>query len=366
MRPDRSNYESWFTDWLDGNLNESQIEEIRLFLKENPDLAEELEMMPFLELKPSDLHYPGKESLKKSPASLDGEQFEMMCIASMEGDLGPDESAELNEIIGQDAGKQRIFDLYGRLRLKPGDSRFPRKSVVKRLTIPGRIFRLSPIGISVAAAVATLIIAYVFYRPSPVTGRSLAHTGTANDTLVIGSSPAFKPERTVHVAGSEGKRQSSRRKDIVEAPAQPAAVVAELEDKPDTAAGPASREEPFTVSGADNIAAMKVNLWSRPNDIAGFNPGIMPPTFDPYERRSNVDRLLARFFHEKLMKDRSAGDRPVGSFELAEASIKGLNRLLGWEMLLKQNPSGSEANSYRFTSRLVKVNTPVRKISDIM
>jgi hypothetical protein len=31
-----------FTDWLDGNLSEKQVGELKVFLKENPDLEEEL------------------------------------------------------------------------------------------------------------------------------------------------------------------------------------------------------------------------------------------------------------------------------------------------------------------------------------
>ena len=60
-------------------------------------------------------------------------------------------------------------------------------------------------------------------------------------------------------------------------------------------------------------------------------------------------------------------NNPVGSFELAEAGITGLNKLLGWAMVLQQNPDGGkDPKSFRFSSRLVKINTPVRKISDIM
>ena len=41
MKIDRSNYEIWFIDWLDGNLNSLQIEQLKLFLDQNPDLKEE-------------------------------------------------------------------------------------------------------------------------------------------------------------------------------------------------------------------------------------------------------------------------------------------------------------------------------------
>lgn len=43
MQIDRSNYEIWLIDWLDENLNEIQIEQLQLFLRDNPDLKEEIE-----------------------------------------------------------------------------------------------------------------------------------------------------------------------------------------------------------------------------------------------------------------------------------------------------------------------------------
>ncbi len=41
MQIDRSNYEIWFIDWLDGNLTGKEIEQLKLFLDQNPDLREE-------------------------------------------------------------------------------------------------------------------------------------------------------------------------------------------------------------------------------------------------------------------------------------------------------------------------------------
>ena len=38
MKIDRSNYEIWIIDWLDGSLSDSQAEELKLFLNENPDI----------------------------------------------------------------------------------------------------------------------------------------------------------------------------------------------------------------------------------------------------------------------------------------------------------------------------------------
>ena len=142
MRPDRSNYEIWFTDWLDGNLNEEQVEEFRMFLKENPDLREELNGLAIVSLEPHDLIFNGKKNLKKSPESLSASQFENLCIANLENDLTPSQKAELNEIIDHDENKRKEFERIQTLKLRPVAGDFKRKQSVKKLTSGQKIFRL--------------------------------------------------------------------------------------------------------------------------------------------------------------------------------------------------------------------------------
>ena len=55
MQIDRSNYEIWLIDWLDGNLNDIQAEELQLFLAENPDLKEEFDELAMFRLNPSEM-----------------------------------------------------------------------------------------------------------------------------------------------------------------------------------------------------------------------------------------------------------------------------------------------------------------------
>jgi len=80
------------------------------------------------------------------------------------------------------------------------------------------------------------------------------------------------------------------------------------------------------------------------------------------DNRSNVELFLARLFHERIMKDKNAGTRPVESFEIAQAGITGLNKLFGWEIALQKNTDeNGDTRSYNFSSRLLKFNAPVKK-----
>ena len=66
MKITRSNYESWFLDYLEGNLDPLLNAEFQSFLKQNPDLAAELEDGDWLTLpKDEGIHFEEKDLLKK-------------------------------------------------------------------------------------------------------------------------------------------------------------------------------------------------------------------------------------------------------------------------------------------------------------
>ena len=128
MKPDRSNYEIWFTDLLDGNLSEKQVEELKAFLNENPDLNEELNGLSILTINPPDFTFGRKKDLSRSSESFSEEQFEHLCIANLENDLTPGQKAELNEFIGRDENRRKSFERYQKLHLKPFPVQFcPKK-----------------------------------------------------------------------------------------------------------------------------------------------------------------------------------------------------------------------------------------------
>lgn len=366
MNPDLSNYEMWFIDWLDGKLNESQIKELRKFLEENPDLKEELEFLPFLELKPVESEFVAKGLLTRTADDYSEAQFEYMCIAYLENDLTADQSAELLEIISIDEGKKRVFDMICRLRLKPVIVTFPRKSVVKRLTIGRKALRLAAAGLTAAATIVILITVYILLRSQPEISQNQLAVNAGRDTLFVRYNPAINLPVN-HPADKTGKHQPARIQKTQKKDSDN--IIPEILPVPEEIAQADSGQivtalNSVAVSLPDNF---NLGILPKLDILKIYHPAVMPPSYDPYGRRSNVDRFLARLFHEKIMKDRSAGDSPVGSHELAEAGVKGLNKLLGWEMILQQKPDSSgNSKSYLFSSRLVKVNTPVRKISDIL
>lgn len=65
MKINRNNYESYFTDYLDGRLTAGEKSELQAFLLVNDDLRELLEDLETVKLKAPEIHYPHKFLLKQ-------------------------------------------------------------------------------------------------------------------------------------------------------------------------------------------------------------------------------------------------------------------------------------------------------------
>jgi hypothetical protein len=68
MKPDRTNYEIWLVDYLDGILNDEQAGQLLSFLDDNPDIKEEFDGLSAIPLPFSEVSFGNKNSLKRSAA----------------------------------------------------------------------------------------------------------------------------------------------------------------------------------------------------------------------------------------------------------------------------------------------------------
>ncbi|NMC37722.1 MAG: hypothetical protein GYA41_05315 [Bacteroidales bacterium] len=362
IKPDRSDYELWLTDWLDGKLSREQAETLIAFLKQNPDLDEELNDLELVKLEPPEINFPGKSILGRSPESLSDEQFDNLCIASLENDLTTTGQEELDYIVSIDENKRKNYELVKKLKLKPSDVIFRGKESVKKLTAVQKIFKYSLAGLSMAATLALLITLYLFIKPA---GRESLTSGSfTSDTLLI--------ELRKGITGVTDQV-------IAEISSPHAADISKMNEA-ERAAGkyfPGNKEKQGNPESTDKVS---VTLRELPPELLAlripeitvdvpdsgslalrqFNPSNIAPANQ--DQRSNVDKFLARIFHEVIMNDTISGDRPVKSYDMAVAGITGINRLLGWEMALdKKTDEKGEIRSYYFSSRLLKFNAPAKK-----
>ncbi|MFW6019260.1 MAG: hypothetical protein ACOCPM_01640 [Bacteroidales bacterium] len=141
MKINRNNYEVYMIDYLDGNLTPGQIDELMLFLNENPDIKAEAEGLD-ITVSPKDEQSPvyDEKAALKQPVTDDLEtinenNYETWFIAFVEGNLSKDEESRLNTYITQNPEKQKELELFKATKLHPEEIVFDNKSQLKSIAI---------------------------------------------------------------------------------------------------------------------------------------------------------------------------------------------------------------------------------------
>jgi hypothetical protein len=361
MHIERSNYEIWVIDWLDGNLNEIQVEQLRHFLSENPDIKEEFEDLSLFNLKPAEKSFPNKNRLQKTTANLSGSQLEYLSVAYLEKDLSRDEQTELKENIELDPEKKKLFELIQKMRLSLVSLSYKHKKRLIRRTFAGNVIRLSLIGLS-SAAIITLAIINSISKPEPFLVRS---EKTAQTILVDSTIQKPALEKAPEVIKTEKKIISSKKliNNILALSPKTVSSISERNRN-----HPVQNDSLLGSTDLPRILITKIpvppvidlNLETVPNTMIALNYKDPVPEYD--DERSRLSKFIAKTFREKILKEKSAKDSPLKVYEIAEAGVSGLHKLLGWEMALNEKKDvNGELKSVYFSSKILKFNAPVKK-----
>jgi len=357
MKIDRSNYEVWFIDWLDGNLNSYQISELYNFLDLNPDLKEEFNDLSNIPLVTPENQFQFKNSLKRSAEEISESQFEYLSAAYLENDLSDSQKTELDEIIAKDPQKRRVFELINMTHLSPTDIKYKYKKRLLKTTSAQKIFRMSVIGLSSAAAILLIIATYISIpRNLPINNKNEAAVIASDSNLQNSSNDktADLPEPTnkiqnVVVKNSEVNSPINKTSDLF----------ADLTDNNIEHSSERNLSEPviekIKVVEFSGLIHIAIN-----NDLA--TPFIFLPEEEPENDRSKIGKYLAKTFREKFLKEKTPQDSPLKGYEIAEAGVTGINKLFGWEMALdKKSDQNGNLKSVYFSSRIIKFTAPVKK-----
>jgi hypothetical protein len=164
MKIDRTNYELFFSDYLDDKLSSGQTAELFTFLSENPDLEHELYEVREVSLEPAQLTFPGKNSLLRKPVVEGISSLDHSCISCMEGDMLPEEAKTFISVIRESPEKKQLYNRYLRTKLSPDLSvRFPYKSLLKKPAMQRIVVRIL---YPALAATAVIILFMLVYRLS--------------------------------------------------------------------------------------------------------------------------------------------------------------------------------------------------------
>ena len=296
--------------------------------------------------------FPKKDNLKKKVADLTDSQIEYLSVAYLENDLSDEQLEELEENLGQISENRIIFDAIQKIKLTPSTDGYRHKRVLKRLTTGQKVFRIATAAISAAATIAILIISYIFI-PDIISDRNMQASSEVIPynipiTLLIEENkPIIKPAEPVVITPEEIPVNTS----VVYA-----AEVPPMSDL--IASEPVMITQPIEYALASAFPV--IDFMVPELSLMGSNTVFIAAVSD--DDRGPVRRFIASTFRQRVLKEETFSDDKIRPFELARASVDGLNRLLDWEMEFKETLDDSgELKSVYFSSTLLSFNAPARK-----
>lgn len=369
MKPDRTNYEIWIIDYLDGNLTQDQIFALYDFLKENRDIKDEFTDLYAFYNKISEGSYKYKSKLKKSASDISESQFELLCVAASENDLDEMQQEEFNEIINEDPSRKKTYELFKNLKLKPPKAEFRHKKSLKKVTLRQKVYLYSSI---VMGAAATILL--LFYLLGPPAAKTPDNQIAAAQEDTVKTAPAFFITRVPPIKAPEVREintepkslpspQQKVRKTEIVAVAQNTAINDNIVESDSNSIDIIKRE--LNISKITGLNDILVNEPELNASLVAINT-----TFNNSEMMENegrFNRFIARVVRKNILKSDTTIQGNLKVYEIADAGIKGLNKLLGWQMSLeKEKNDKGEVESVYFSSRLLKFNAPVRKVEPVL
>ena len=130
----RDNYESFFLDYLEGNLEEAMIDQFLDFLEQNPDLKGELQLFENLRLPEEQVSFSGKKQLYKSAAE-EKLKSENQTVAYLEGDMDDEERKSFEAFLSSHPDVEKEYKLVVKTRLIPDLTvKYANKHALRRQT----------------------------------------------------------------------------------------------------------------------------------------------------------------------------------------------------------------------------------------
>ncbi len=128
----KENYELYFIKFLEGTLSKEEMVSVEIFLKENPELREELTLFE----EPLSVDTSSKNTIDftflKKTTLIDESNEDDFFIGYLEGDLNPEEEKNLQTYLNQNPAKKEVLESFRKVMLTPEIISFPDKEELKK------------------------------------------------------------------------------------------------------------------------------------------------------------------------------------------------------------------------------------------
>lgn len=348
MKITRNNYEAYFIDYLEGNLDETLVDDFLEFLRENQDLKEELALFNPVAIEPEEITFSNKKSLYKSKFDAESE-FNRAAIAQMEGDISETEKEEFEKYLSAHPEKEKEVLLFAKTRLLPDESvLFPSKNKLYKPTTGRKVLMW---GMRIAAVLLLALAIYSVLDQSPENKfpelnvaelKSESNTNPAIISEPVAKQTENQNQEKTQIAESKAfvgkvELKSNQEKHIQKEPEIP------LESN-DLTVNRVFAEVPEKLS-ARNTGLIKSVPQSKLADIKTLTP--------PNQPDYTEERLLAEAFAEKTGLDKLSLNK------ITKAGLNLVSSLSKEKFQYETNEDGKVVE-YSYESRLLAFSIPVK------
>ena len=384
MDINKNNYEAFFLDYYEGNLAPQQVAELMLFLEEHPGLKKEFSAfenisLTTLETLPLNLNkefvFEGKEKLKKTEIEINPSNYEYYIIATIENTIALPEKKKLQEFLEKNQEYNKEAELYKKTILYVDKTIvFENKNELKRI---GEGNRTRSFYYYAAAASILLLIGLFLFNKENIekkiplannAAKSIPKTVT-NLTDTVGTEQQVPAKVEIRVRKKPTNQQriipakntsnpllyasKSLEKEIEKVVQDSAVAIIDI-----------SAQHPILATNPDSslqIIALTEQKKSPSETHAATNlpteqAGNQQPTTNNQETSVSFTEFLTKKIKTVLLSDELSSEekkedqiKKFNLWDLAHIATKGVSKLTGKEIKLKNNAS-ENAVAYEFTA----------------
>jgi len=392
MEINRDNYEAFILDYAEGTLSVEEMAELLVFLEANPDLRAAFEDFENIEVPlPGEMSFDRKELLKKSPyetVGINETNYEHYLVAALEGDLNAEEQVLLKQFLVKNPALNKEQSLFEKTLLAPDKNIvFRNKLSLKRAPVLQLRYKtLYYYASSVAAAFIFVILLYNYNNSydNPTIIAEITETTTSHpaseqiapledpekEKLIDQAAESHK-ERIEEVIYPENPKSPGQNNYVPESIAEQ--IIMDTVHKADTAA----QQELLAVNQDDqdhmeevlnqsvmedtigtqedlNASGLALSPIDTTNEVAAIRPSGRSKT------ALSLKEFIAHSFKKNVLgkeeMEIEKDKRKISFFDMAQATIRGTNKLLGTQLNLsrKYNDEG-EVTAVAFSSEKISV-----------
>ncbi len=159
------NYEEYFIDYFDGNLNNHQIADLMLFLAQNPSLDKEFNQYKNITIDfDKNIHFPNKKGLLKQENTITGNSLDDKVIAYLEDDLSANDKKNFNNELKKDNNLKSLLNQYKNTFLTPDKNiKFENKNTLKKQLYSTKNQKVIQVYSYAASIVILILFSALFY-----------------------------------------------------------------------------------------------------------------------------------------------------------------------------------------------------------